>query len=146
LCRNDASGNTVRKPLNSRGNRQDENFFRAEKVSFWRLWASFFLRGGDLGLLSFEDLAPRKKICLFSLRCMSAIFDVLEVVIVGAKLKRKSFFVDEGTLRKAKKALGVKTDAEAVRLSVQRVAEMVEFWEFMQRSRQSLKPGSLAKP
>ena len=72
--------------------------------------------------------------------------DILEVEIVGAKLKRKSFFVDEGTLRKAKKALGVKTDAEAVRFSVERVAEMEEFWEFMQKSRQSLKPGSLAKP
>jgi hypothetical protein len=50
-------------------------------------------------------------------------------------LKRKAFFVDEGTLRRAKKALGVATDAEAVRLSVERVAEMERFWQFMQRTR-----------
>jgi len=65
---------------------------------------------------------------------------------MGAKLKRKSFFVDEGKLRQAKKALGAKTDAEVVRLSVERVAEMEEFWEFMKKSRQSLKPGSLETP
>ena len=65
---------------------------------------------------------------------------------MGAKLKRKSFFIDEGKLRQAKKALGAKTDAEVVRLSVERVAEMEEFWEFMKKSRQSLKPGSLETP
>ena len=65
---------------------------------------------------------------------------------MGAKLKRKSFFVDEGKLRQAKKALGAKTDAEVVRLSVERVTEMEEFWEFMKKSRQSLKPGSLETP
>jgi hypothetical protein len=61
-------------------------------------------------------------------------------------LKRKSFFVDECVLRQAKKALGVKTDAEAIRLSVKRIAEMEEFWQFMQQSRQTLKPGSLEEP
>jgi hypothetical protein len=65
---------------------------------------------------------------------------------MGAKLKRKSFFVDEGKLRQAKKALGVKTDAEVIRLSVERVAEMEEFWEFMKKSWQGLKPGSLETP
>ena len=65
---------------------------------------------------------------------------------MGAKLKRKSFFINEGKLRQAKKALGAKTDAEVVRLSVERVAEMEEFWEFMKKSRQSLKPGSLETP
>ena len=65
---------------------------------------------------------------------------------MGAKLKRKSFFIDEGKLRQAKKALGAKTDAEVVRLSVERVAEMEEFWEFMKKSRQGLKPGSLEMP
>jgi hypothetical protein len=38
-----------------------------------------------------------------------------------AKLKRKSYFIDERALDRAKKALGVKTDAEAIRLSVERV-------------------------
>jgi hypothetical protein len=41
-----------------------------------------------------------------------------------AKLKRKSFFVDELALQRAKRALGAKTDAEVIRLSVERIAEM----------------------
>jgi hypothetical protein len=63
-----------------------------------------------------------------------------------AKLKRKAFFVDEQTLRRAKKALGVHTDAEVIRLSVERVAEMEAFWEFMRRTRRSLKPGRVERP
>ena len=62
------------------------------------------------------------------------------------KLKRKSYFVDERALRRAKKALGVKTDAEVIRLSVERVAEMEEFLGFMNKTRRSLKPGSVEKP
>ena len=64
---------------------------------------------------------------------------------MGTRLKRKSFFVDESILRQAKRALGVKTDAEAVRMSVERIAEMEEFWKFMKKSRHTLKPGSLEK-
>ena len=63
-----------------------------------------------------------------------------------AKLKRTSFFVDVRTLRKARKALGVATDAEAVRMSVERVAEMEAFWRFMTNSRGTLKPGSVETP
>ena len=62
-----------------------------------------------------------------------------------AKLKRKSYFVDERALSRAKKALGVKTDAEVIRLSVERIAEMEEFWSFMKRTRRSLRPGSVEK-
>lgn len=62
------------------------------------------------------------------------------------KLKRKSFFVDESALYRAKKALRVKTDAEVIRLSVQRIAEMEEFWEFMKKSRRNLQPGTLERP
>jgi len=61
-------------------------------------------------------------------------------------LKRKSFFVDERALRRAKKALGVATDAEVVRASVERIAEMEEFWRFMKNSRRSLRPGSVRTP
>ena len=61
------------------------------------------------------------------------------------KLKRKSYFVDERVLNRAKRALGVKTEAEVIRLSVERVAEMEEFWEFMKKSRRSLKPASVEK-
>jgi hypothetical protein len=60
----------------------------------------------------------------------------------GAGLKRKSFFVDERALRRAKKALGVATDAEVVRLSVEWIAEMEEFWQFMDETRGTLPPGS----
>jgi hypothetical protein len=65
---------------------------------------------------------------------------------MGAKLKRKSFFVDESALHRAKKTLGVKTDAEVIRLSLERIAEMEDFWEFMKKSRHVLKPGSIDRP
>lgn len=57
--------------------------------------------------------------------------------------KRKFFFVDEQALRRAKKALGAATEAEVVRISVERMAEMEAFWRFMKRSRCALKPGSV---
>jgi Arc/MetJ family transcription regulator len=49
-------------------------------------------------------------------------------------LKRKAFFVDEKALQRAKRALGVETESEAVRLSLERIAEMEEFWRFMERT------------
>lgn len=63
-----------------------------------------------------------------------------------AKLKRKSFFVNERALQRARKALGVKTDAEVVRLSVERIVEMEAFWHFMKNSRGTLRPGSIEVP
>ena len=64
----------------------------------------------------------------------------------GATLTRKSFFVDSRALRRAKKLLGVATDAEVVRASVDRIAEMEEFWQFMRNSRRVLRPGSVKTP
>ncbi|UQA61973.1 hypothetical protein [Polyangium aurulentum] len=64
----------------------------------------------------------------------------------SGSLKRKSFFVDERVLRRAKKILGVDTDAEAIRRSVERVLEMEEFWKFMRSTRGALPPGSIEKP
>ncbi|MBI2197607.1 MAG: hypothetical protein HYU42_03260 [Candidatus Rokubacteria bacterium] len=61
-------------------------------------------------------------------------------------LKRKSLFVDERALRRAKKVLGVATDAEVVRASVERIAEMEAFWQFMKTTRRTLRPGSLRRP
>ncbi len=61
----------------------------------------------------------------------------------SAALKRRAFFVDETAVRRARRALGVKTDAEAVRMSVERVAEMEAFWRLMARTRGRLKPGSI---
>ena len=59
---------------------------------------------------------------------------------------RKSFFVDPEAIRRARKALGVGTDAEAVRLAVARVVEMEEFWRFMDTTRATLRPGSIDTP
>jgi hypothetical protein len=61
-------------------------------------------------------------------------------------LKRKSFFVDERTLRRAKKLLGATTDAEAIRLAMERVVEMEEFWKFMDETRGTLKAGGIEEP
>jgi hypothetical protein len=63
-----------------------------------------------------------------------------------ARLKRKSFFVDELALRRAKKILGARSDAEVIRLSVERIAEMEAFWKFMIESRRALGPGSIEAP
>ncbi|MBI4605415.1 MAG: hypothetical protein HY721_25910 [Planctomycetes bacterium] len=63
-----------------------------------------------------------------------------------AKLKRKSFFIDEEALRRAKRLLGVATDAEVVRRSVNHFAEMEAFWRFMEKTRRTLKPGSFEAP
>ena len=57
-------------------------------------------------------------------------------------LTRKSFYINQDTLRRAKRVLRVRTDAEAIRLSLERVAEMEKFWEFMTKSRGVLKRGS----
>jgi hypothetical protein len=59
---------------------------------------------------------------------------------------RKSFFVDTRTVSRARKALRVDTDAEAVRLALARVVESEEFWGFMASSRGRLNPGSLETP
>jgi hypothetical protein len=63
-----------------------------------------------------------------------------------SKLKRKSFFVDEGELRRARRALGVSTDAEAIRGALREVARMRSLWRFMQRTGGSLPPGSFSTP
>jgi hypothetical protein len=61
-------------------------------------------------------------------------------------LKRKAFFVDEHAVRRARKALGASSDAEAIRMSVERIAEMEEFWQLMRSTRKSLRPGSIDQP
>jgi hypothetical protein len=61
-------------------------------------------------------------------------------------MKRKSFFVDERTLRRAKKLLGTDTDADTMRLAMERVVEMEELWAFMAKTRGSLPPGSMETP
>ena len=60
-----------------------------------------------------------------------------------ATLTRRSFYIDQKTLRRAKRALRVRTDAEAIRLSLERVAEMEQFWQFMTKTRGVVKRGSV---
>ncbi len=64
----------------------------------------------------------------------------------GKRLKRKSFFVDEALLRRAKRALGVGTEAEVVRQSVERMTEMALFWRMMDETRGLVEPGSVEVP
>jgi len=59
---------------------------------------------------------------------------------------RRSYFVDERAVQRARRVLGVETNAEAVRLAVDRVVEMEEFWRFMNRSRAQVKAGSIEVP
>ena len=63
-----------------------------------------------------------------------------------ARYRRKSFFVDPEAIGRARKVLRVDTDAETVRLAVERVVEMEAFWRFMAGTRRSLKPGSIEAP
>jgi hypothetical protein len=65
---------------------------------------------------------------------------------MASTLKRKSYFVDERAIRRAKRVLGVATDAEVVRVAVERVAEMERFWKLMEDTRGQLKPGSIGRP
>jgi hypothetical protein len=61
-------------------------------------------------------------------------------------LKRKSFYVDERTLRKARKALRAPTDADAVRRALEWAAQMETFWDFMDRTRGRIRRGSFEAP
>jgi hypothetical protein len=62
------------------------------------------------------------------------------------RLTRRSFFVDPATISRARRALAAPSDAEAVRLSVERVVEMERFWRFMTATRRRLRPGSIESP
>ena len=42
--------------------------------------------------------------------------------------------------------LGLRSEAEVVRVAVERVTEMEEFWRFMNRTRASLKPRGVESP
>jgi hypothetical protein len=62
------------------------------------------------------------------------------------KLTRKAFYVDERLLRRAKKVLGLRSEGEVVRVSMERVLAMEEFWQFMRETKGVLEPGSLESP
>jgi hypothetical protein len=62
------------------------------------------------------------------------------------KLARKSFFVAPGALRRAKRALGVKSDAEAVRLALEWIARSEEHWRLLKKTSGKLRRGSFRRP
>lgn len=64
----------------------------------------------------------------------------------AVRFTRKSFFVDAKAIDQARKALGAGTNAEAVRIAVDRVVEMERFWRLMARTRGSLERGSIQAP
>ena len=61
-------------------------------------------------------------------------------------LQRKSFFVDARALTRAKRLLRVSSDAEAIRVSLDRVAEIERFDRFMEASRGKLPKASFEEP
>jgi hypothetical protein len=63
-----------------------------------------------------------------------------------ARYTRKSFFVNAKAVDQARRVLGVGSNAEAIRLAVDRVVEMEKFWRFMADTRSSLEPGSIQAP
>jgi hypothetical protein len=63
-----------------------------------------------------------------------------------ARLTRKSFFVDARALRRAKRALGVKTDAEAVRLALEWITRNEEHWQFLKHTSGTIATGSFRLP
>jgi len=62
------------------------------------------------------------------------------------KRTRKSFYVDEQLLRRAKKVLGLRSEGEVVRVSMERALAMEEFWKFMKETKGVLEPGSVESP
>jgi hypothetical protein len=71
---------------------------------------------------------------------------VRKISMRPVRYTRKSFFVDAQAINEARRVLGTETDAETVRLAVERVVEMEKFWRFMTGTRGSLKPGSIEAP
>ena len=63
---------------------------------------------------------------------------------MNAKLKRKSFFIDERELGAARQALGLATDSETVRTALREVTRMKALARFMERTRGRLPPGSFS--
>jgi len=53
--------------------------------------------------------------------------------------------VDPRAVRRAKKVLRVASDAEAIRQSLERVAETEAFWRFMRKSHGALKSSSIQR-
>jgi len=61
-----------------------------------------------------------------------------------ARLKRKSFFVDERELGEARRTLGAETDAETIREALREIIRMKALARFVKRTRESLSPGTFS--
>ena len=61
-------------------------------------------------------------------------------------LQRRSFFIDTQALARAKRLLRAPSDAQTIRESLERVAEMERFARFLNDSRGKLPPGSIERP
>jgi hypothetical protein len=57
----------------------------------------------------------------------------------SVRYTRRSFFVDSKAIDQARKALGAGTNAEAVRLAVDRVVEMEKVWALRRQARRGQK-------
>jgi hypothetical protein len=88
------------------------------------------------------SVSPCLDVCLFDAYDMP--------MSVAAKRRRRytrrSFFVDDRAIRRARTVLKTDTDAETIRLAVERVLQMEAFWRFMTKSRGRLSPGSVDLP
>jgi hypothetical protein len=61
---------------------------------------------------------------------------------MSAALKRRSYFVDDKAVQRAKRILGAASDADVVRIAIERVIEMERFREFVEKTKGSLPRGS----
>jgi hypothetical protein len=59
-----------------------------------------------------------------------------------ATLKRRSYFVDDNAVQRAKRILGAATDADVVRIAIDRVIEMDKFRKFVEQTARSVPRGS----
>jgi hypothetical protein len=59
-----------------------------------------------------------------------------------AVLKRRSYFVNDKAIQRAKRLLGAASDADVVRIAIDRVIEMERFREFVNKTKGSLPRGS----
>ena len=62
------------------------------------------------------------------------------------RLVRKSFFVEPRALRRAKRVLRVRSEAEVVRRAIDRILESDKFWRFMDGTHGTLPAGSFERP
>jgi hypothetical protein len=71
---------------------------------------------------------------------------VLKMSSASSGLKRKSYFVDESVVQRAKKLIRAETDSDTIRTALDRLVEQEELWKFMEETGGKLPPGSIEEP